>query len=121
MRIESDYRQQDNDSDVCGMCGGTGKIAPMPQSDSPELWEIFLHDAYGIDVGVCAKFILLYSSTPAFKTMALHIIHELISTIRRGEEIEDRDQFVERRVDNAWGRPQEIVDRHNASGVARWV
>ena len=111
----------DNDSDVCGMCRGTGKIAPMPQSDSPALWEIFLHDAYGIDVDVCAKFIIMYSAHPAFKTMALNIIHELISTIRRGEEIENRDQFIESRVDKAWGRPQEIVDRHNASGVALWV
>ena len=116
MRIEGD-----NVSDVCGMCGGTGKIAPMPQSDSPALWEMFLHEAYGIDVDVCAKFIILYSSNPAFKTMALNIIHELISTIRRGEEIENRDQFIESRVDEAWGRPQEIVDRHNASGVALWV
>ena len=112
MRLESDDRQQGNDSDVCGMCGGTGKTTPMPQSDSPELWEMFLNEAYNIDVDVCAMWIVLYSASSPYKVMALHIIHELISTIRRGEEIEDRDQFIVDRVDAAWGRHREFVERH---------
>ena len=83
----------------------------MPQSDSPELWETFLHDAYRIDIDVCAMWIVLYEANAYYKVQALHIIHELISTIRRGEEIDDRDEFVTSRVVNAWGRPREFVER----------
>ena len=111
MRFASDDRPHDNDSDVCGMCGGTGKTAPMPQSDSPALWEAFLHHAYRIDIDVCAMWIVLYEANAYYKVQALHIIHELISTIRRGEEIDDRDEFVTSRVVNAWGRPREFVER----------